>query len=305
MSCAPADEQPSLFTDIEAPIKQPGRRNPPRKAASRQRELQVHLPIVQGEAAELLRMEDLVVTQRPLTRGDCEEEARPCPWVSCPWHVYWGTRFEEFERIIDSIEYFVSADDAGGCTLVEAEGIGRDGSSGDVVDWGTSRAGCDHLEQVPCDDFPQRDPVEVAVVSALVRLFEQTEDDTEGRSRRPKTAEAVEAAARAGRAIYTVDKSRGKGGTIRSGVLSSTDVRGPWPTCMLDVAEDVRDGRGDLDAEDTARLLNVTREAVRLIETERARREFARSQELRPWLLEFVDEEQLDSYAELDWFGED
>ena len=26
--------------------------------------------------------------QRPRTRGDCAREARPCPWVSCRYHLY-------------------------------------------------------------------------------------------------------------------------------------------------------------------------------------------------------------------------
>src|SRR5688572_696068 len=25
---------------------------------------------------------------RPATRGECKEEARPCPWVSCKYHLY-------------------------------------------------------------------------------------------------------------------------------------------------------------------------------------------------------------------------
>jgi hypothetical protein len=28
------------------------------------------------------------VSDRPKTRGDCERAERPCPWVSCKYHVY-------------------------------------------------------------------------------------------------------------------------------------------------------------------------------------------------------------------------
>jgi len=30
----------------------------------------------------------LVGVKRPVTRGDCEHAARPCPWVSCKYHLY-------------------------------------------------------------------------------------------------------------------------------------------------------------------------------------------------------------------------
>jgi len=26
--------------------------------------------------------------ERPRTRGECENGERPCPWVSCKWHLY-------------------------------------------------------------------------------------------------------------------------------------------------------------------------------------------------------------------------
>lgn len=262
MTCPPQQaEQPSLFDDLEAPVKQPGRRNPPRKAATRQRELQVHLPIVQGEAAELLRMDDLVVGQRPLTRGDCEEEARPCPWVSCPRHLYFE-RFPEFEQIIERIHV----------VLVVSEIL----------------SGCEAS-------------VEDAVAAALVSLFEPDEDDQdpEGRARRPKTLEAVGESVRKGRAMFTTNK----GGKLRSDVLSSTDVRGPWPTCSLDVANDIHDAGATLEAEDTARLLKKTRECVRLIEINR-RDVFARAEGLRPWLEEITSKAELDEHAgEVDYFG--
>lgn len=257
--------QPSLFTDLEAPTKPPGRRNPPRKAASRQRELQVHLPIVQGEAAELLRMEDLVVSQRPLTRSDCEGEARPCPWARCPKHLYYE-RFLEFEAVIQRIHLV---------TVVS-----------------TILSGCEPS-------------VEEAVKAALVSLFEPDEDDQDpdGRARRPKTIEAVGEAVRKGRAMFTTDK----GGRLHSDVLSSTDVRGPWPTCSLDVAKDIHDAGATLEAEDTARLINKTRECVRLIEINR-RRDFARARALRPWLEEIASKAELDEHAtedgdDVDWYG--
>lgn len=28
-----------------------------------------------------------VVDERPRTRGDCEDSARPCPWISCRYHL--------------------------------------------------------------------------------------------------------------------------------------------------------------------------------------------------------------------------
>lgn len=28
------------------------------------------------------------IPQRPRTRGECEEGPRPCPWISCKYHLY-------------------------------------------------------------------------------------------------------------------------------------------------------------------------------------------------------------------------
>lgn len=303
MTCPSHDaEQPSLFTNLEAPVKVPGRRNPPRKAAARQRELQVHLPIVQGEAAELLRMEDLVVSQRPLTRGDCEEEARPCPWVRCPKHLYYE-RFLEFEAIVDRIAEPLpcSPDVDGGCSLTGMDVIGPSRTGGSKLTSSEHpRAVCPLLEHFGCED---RDPVHVAVADALIGLFTQTEDDEEGKARRPKTPAAVATAVHGGLAMITIRKR----GRVSSDVLTSTDVRGPWPTCSLDVAQEVADGSGELGAEDTARALAKTREAVRQIEA-RSRQDFARDPDLRAWLTDIVDEDRLDEFAsgsDLDWYGDD
>jgi len=38
------------------------------------------------EAAGLLVLPEDV--RRPRTRGDCIDGVRPCPWVSCKWHLY-------------------------------------------------------------------------------------------------------------------------------------------------------------------------------------------------------------------------
>lgn len=43
------------------------------------------------EAAALARLDDL----RPRTRGDCAEGPRPCPWVSCKFHLLWDRASRE------------------------------------------------------------------------------------------------------------------------------------------------------------------------------------------------------------------
>lgn len=255
MSC---DAQPSLFDDLEVPEKPHGRRKPPRHAAERQDAVNLRLPIFSPEESELRALEDLALQQRPVTRGDCEEEARPCPWVRCPKHLYFD-RFLEFEEIIDAID-----------EVSEAE------------DWAVLQA----------------------VAEALIGKFRPAppDDDPDGKAKRPRTKEALRDAVRGGRAMVTSYKR----GSLRADVLSSPHVRGPWPTCSLDVAEDVKNADAELEQEDTGRANGLTREAVRLIER-RVLPSFAGEESLRPWLEELVGEERLDelSMSGVDWFGGD
>jgi hypothetical protein len=64
---------------------------------------QVHLPIFNEEEQRENQMLELLDAHRPLTRADCQEEARPCPYSWCPWHLFHG-RFELYERVLDRIE---------------------------------------------------------------------------------------------------------------------------------------------------------------------------------------------------------
>lgn len=248
-----SDDIPSLFELGADPAKPPGRRNPKRQAASRLEAMQTRLPIFGQAAEELLKLEDLGDEHRPVTRGECEEEARPCPWVRCPNHIYFE-RFIEFETVIDAIP--------------------ESGSDADVP---------------------------TAVSTGLLSLYQPEPGEVDPAARRPRTTEGVVAAVSGGRAMFTAVRR----GAVRSDVVTSDDVQGPWPTCMLDVASQIKDAGSELSGEDTARVLGITREGVRLIE-DRAAPYFAQDQVLRPWLLEIVDEERLDDVASrLDWFGDE
>jgi hypothetical protein len=46
------------------------------------------LDLDQGEWAEIRKTQEL----RPLTRGDCVNGIRPCPWVGCKYHLYLEVR---------------------------------------------------------------------------------------------------------------------------------------------------------------------------------------------------------------------
>lgn len=88
---------------------------------------------------------------------------------------------------------------------------------------------------------------------------------------------------------------------------SGAVLRGPLPTCALDVAEQVAKGAvgdGELSNEDVARLTGQTREGVRVL-IARVGPEFARAESLRPWLLEVASSEAIASLAGVDFFGED
>jgi hypothetical protein len=41
-----------------------------------------------ARAAQAEPVEDLEPIERPVTRGDCVDGPRPCPWVSCKYHLY-------------------------------------------------------------------------------------------------------------------------------------------------------------------------------------------------------------------------
>lgn len=291
MSC---DSQPSLFEDLEERPKPQGRRNPTRHTASRQKEVNLHLPIYAPEEAELRRLEDLAVTQRPIARGDCEQEARPCPWVRCPKHLYFD-RFVEFEAIMDAI---AEAElDLPVIELLESEryeSIVEELS--DCPERWPEWARGSHRARTNDDEA-----VQSAIVEALVRRFTPT-DDPDGKAKRPRTREALREAVSRGRAMFTSLKK----GKLRSDVLSSPHVRGPWPTCSLDVADNIREAGAELEQEDTARVNGLTREGVRQIEI-RVLPRFAAERGLRPWLEELVGEERLEelSKTSVDWFGDD
>jgi hypothetical protein len=67
--------------------------------------------------------------QRPRTRGECKDAPRPCPWVSCKWHLYLDVnevtgslKLNQVEREPWELEETCALDvaDRGGVTLEEA-----------------------------------------------------------------------------------------------------------------------------------------------------------------------------------------
>ena len=44
--------------------------------------------LTRAERAAALQLDDSAQDARPETRGECCEQARPCPWVSCAHHLY-------------------------------------------------------------------------------------------------------------------------------------------------------------------------------------------------------------------------
>lgn len=83
------------------------------------RELRKKLPVLSAAAP--------ASTDRPKTRGDCAGGARPCPWVSCKWHLYLDVNASGTIRInfpdldVDELVETCALDvaDRGGVTLEE------------------------------------------------------------------------------------------------------------------------------------------------------------------------------------------
>lgn len=189
--------------DETEPPEVKARRNPARVPATRSKP-QLHLPVFTGEEAEITRLEEFAEEHRPLQRGECLEEARPCPWVSCRWHLY-HARFEEFATLIDMI--------------------------------------------------PDSDD-DLRVDGALEQVFGEGPAATEATGKRGP-AEAVP-----GEAIAMT--------AIRPQSADEPELRGPWPTCALDVADDVMQAGKALGQTSVAALAGVTREAVRQIQFQAA-----------------------------------
>jgi hypothetical protein len=45
-------------------------------------------PLSKREIQEGVELSDFLDVERPSTRGDCADGPRPCPWVSCKYHLY-------------------------------------------------------------------------------------------------------------------------------------------------------------------------------------------------------------------------
>jgi len=239
------DARLRLFDDANPtePLKQ--RRNPVRVALQRERP-QLHLPVFVDDpiGAEEAKLEEFAAEHRPLLRSECREEARPCPWASCRWHLYHG-RFTEFEAIVDCIPEIEPGlvaehlDDA----VAAAVRVAVHAESGDVM--ASSTTG----KRKPDDRVP---------ADALV--FER---------------------------------------------LRTDDVTGPWPTCGLDVATELKQAQAELVQEDAAALVGITREAIRLMQ-QRSAGEFAADEGLLPLLEEITSSEKIATALEqrVEWYGD-
>lgn len=80
----PEDEGPGSPTDADEPGVPPSHR---RRRRSRPRSVTFAIKRIRRDlrAEALTHQTEL---PRPLTRGECREEERPCPWVACKHHLY-------------------------------------------------------------------------------------------------------------------------------------------------------------------------------------------------------------------------
>jgi len=101
---------PLTLFDLGEPDPAVKARRVPTSTPARRRPAQRHLPVfVDADERELAELEEFADAHRPLTRGECLEEARPCPWVSCKWHLL-NTRFEEFAAAVELLDDATMAD---------------------------------------------------------------------------------------------------------------------------------------------------------------------------------------------------
>lgn len=223
MTCDPKTtlfvlDEPSRPKERRIPVAAKVTRTPP----------QLHLPVFEGEDRELAAMEEFSVAHRPLTRADCQGEARPCPWVLCKWHLY-NQRFEEFAAVLDLVP--------------EVDG--------------------DRIERRP------KRPVCATEVVGKHNPRDRLEPDD----------------------VIVVP--------------INADLSEIWPTCALDIADEVG-LRGDwLTQEDVAALLSITREGVRQIQ-QRAAGFAAADKGLRVYLEGMVSSEAIDQALDrgIEWYGE-
>jgi len=80
-------------------------------------------------------------------------------------------------------------------------------------------------------------------------------------------------------------------GNIEFEKLESDHVEGPWPTCALDVADQVRLGGKSTSMADAAKLVGLSREGIRLADR-RIAAIFVAHESLRPWIDEVVASHQ-------------
>lgn len=90
--CAPAAAEPPTSVVVPEPSRAP-QAAPPRRT-----------PLVADALCfdpELAQLEQLVDVFRPARRRDCEAAPRPCPWVSCRYHLF-REREDEFGALVES-----------------------------------------------------------------------------------------------------------------------------------------------------------------------------------------------------------
>lgn len=84
------DRDPDLEPVARIPGVKPRRRVPRAEvaAASTRESLREMLGIVRAERASVSAADlELARAARPVTRGDCEDADRPCPWLGCRHHL--------------------------------------------------------------------------------------------------------------------------------------------------------------------------------------------------------------------------
>lgn len=310
-----------LFPDEvegEPPPKQ--RRNPGRVALQRERP-QLHLPVFAGDPVgeEEARLEEFAAEHRPLRRSECREEARPCPWVSCRWHLYHG-RFEEFAAIIESLP------DVGQCPACSARGAwGKPAKH----EWMKTRPHSQlmdawrEIESLLSED--DRGPWSAeplgpsgAHVSAEPGVWSYTAArpcPTCGGTGRDDVGieDAIRVAVRAGEGEVVATSTTGKrrpeervpANALVFHRLRTNDVVGPWPTCSLDVATQLAGAEAELVQEDAADLAGITREAIRLMQ-QRSAGHLAADDGVRCYLEELTSSEKIEAALDqrVEWYGD-
>lgn len=124
------DDEPDEDGGVSAKRHRPGRPDlGPRKATVQAKRLTRE--VMRAEAAKLLPIDWARLEERPRTRGECRDRARPCPFVGCRHHLFLDVNpdtgsiiFNFPDRDFDQLDDTCALDVAerGGLTLDE---VGR------------------------------------------------------------------------------------------------------------------------------------------------------------------------------------